>query len=150
MLYIATDHRGLKLKNQLKDWLVSKNIPFKDLGAYEFNPEDDYPDYVLLVSQKVLEDSTNKGVILCGSGAGVCIAANRIAGIRCGLGFTHKQVQSFVEDDNVNVLAIAADYTNKFKLFQLVKTFLKVEFKGEERHIRRLARIEELAKEVSV
>ena len=68
MLFLATDHRGLKLKNQLKDWLVAKKILFKDLGAYEYLPEDDYPDYAKLLCEKILDDKENRGVIFCGSG----------------------------------------------------------------------------------
>jgi ribose 5-phosphate isomerase B len=144
MLYLAADHRGFKLKNQLKNWLLEKKIPFKDLGAYGYDPDDDYPDLTKAVCKKVLEDKSNKGVVLCGSGAGVCITANKIKGIRCGLGFNHRQVKSFVEDDDVRVLAVASDYTSKFKLFQLVKTFLNTAFAAQERHIRRLAKIETL------
>ncbi|MGI5827700.1 MAG: RpiB/LacA/LacB family sugar-phosphate isomerase [Patescibacteria group bacterium] len=146
MLYLATDHRGLKRKNQLKTWLTTKKIPFKDLGAYEYNADDDYPDYAYKVAQKVLEDKKGKGVVFCGSGAGICVAANKVKGIRCSLGFNHQQVKSFVEDDDINVLAIAADYTTKFKVFQLVKTFLAAEFKNEKRHIRRLEKIMQLEK----
>ncbi|NMB57475.1 RpiB/LacA/LacB family sugar-phosphate isomerase [Candidatus Beckwithbacteria bacterium] len=144
MLYLATDHRGYKLKNQLKAWLIAKKIKFKDLGAYEFNSNDNYPDFAHSLSQKVLEQADNKGVLFCGSGAGVCIAANKIKGIRACLGFNHRQVASFVKDDNVNVLCVAADYTNKFKCFQLVKTFLKTKFSGEEKYQRRIEKIEKL------
>ncbi len=146
MLYLAADHQGLKLKNQLKSWLSVKKIAFKDLGAYEPNPNDDYPDFAQAVAQKVVEDPENKGVLLCGSGAGVCIAANKIKGIRCAIGFNYQQVERFVQHDDINVLAIAADYTSKFKVFQLVKTFINTSFIGEERHRRRLEKVRELEK----
>jgi len=142
MLFLATDHRGLKLKNQLKDWLVAKKILFKDLGAYEYLPEVDYPDYAKLLCEKILDDKENRGVIFCGSGAGVSIACNKIKGIRSAIGFNHTQVQSFTSHDHVNVLAIAADYTTKFKCFQLVKSFLKTKFNQEEKYIKRLQKIE--------
>jgi len=142
LLFLATDHRGLKLKNQLKNWLISKKIPFKDLGAYEYLPDDDYPDYAKLISGKVLETDENRGVIFCGSGAGVSIACNKIKGIRSAIGFNHQQVESFTAHDHINVLAIAADHTSKFKCFQLVKSFLKTDFSQEERYLKRLGKIE--------
>jgi RpiB/LacA/LacB family sugar-phosphate isomerase len=144
MLYLAADHRGFKLKNQLKSWLTSKKIPFKDLGAYQLKLDDDYPHYALTLSDKVLEDENNLGILFCGSGAGVCIAANKFKGIRCAIGFNHQQVQSFRKHDNVNVLAIAADYTNKFKLFQLVKAFINTDFLKEEKYLNRLQQIENI------
>ncbi len=145
MLYLATDHRGLKLKNQLKIWLQQKKISFKDLGAYEYNVDDDYPDFVKLVIKKVLENpKKNRGVVFCGSGAGVCIVANKVNGIRCAVGFNHRQVSDFTKHDHVNVLAIAADYISKFKCFQLVKRFLETEFSSEKRHMRRLKKIKQI------
>jgi len=150
MLYLATDHRGFKLKNQLKAWLTLKKIPFKDLGAYEYLPDDDYPDYAKLLCDHVLGSDRsrpvttggNRGVIFCGSGAGVSIACNKIKGIRSAIGFDNSQVESFTKHDHVNVLAIAADHTSKFKCFQLVKSFLNTEYSQEERYVKRLEKIE--------
>ena len=144
MLYLATDHRGLKLKNQLKIWLTEKKIAFKDLGAYELDPADDYPDFAKKLTAKVLENKNNRGVIICGSGAGVCIASNKVAGIRSAIGFDHHQVESFTQHDHVNILAIASDHTKKFKCFQLVKKFINTKFLQEERLLRRLKKIASL------
>lgn len=146
MLYLATDHRGLKLKNQLKNWLGAKKINYKDLGAYSFDQNDSYVNFSQILTAKVLENPDNKGIIFCGSGAGVSIACNKIKGIRCGLGFNHHQIKSFVEHDNVNVLALPADHLTKFKCFQLVKSFLNASFNGETRHQERLSQISELEK----
>jgi ribose 5-phosphate isomerase B len=143
MLYLATDHRGLKLKNQLKNWLIDKKIKFKDLGNYDYEPKDDYPDYAAKLTEKILESpDENKGVIFCGSGAGVSIACNKVKGIRAAIGINHRQVRSFVRHDHVQILAISADETTKFKWFQLVKTFLKTKWDNGERHLRRLGKIE--------
>jgi ribose 5-phosphate isomerase B len=144
LLFLATDHRGFKLKNQLKDWLNSKKIKFKDLGAYEFDPEDNFPDFAKLLITKILENTDNKGVIFCGSGAGVCIACNKVKGIRAAIGFNHRQVASFVNHDDVNVLCLAADHTSKFKTFQLVKSFLNTQFCGEEKYKKRLEMVEKI------
>lgn len=142
MLYLATDHRGLKLKNQLKTWLAAKQIPFEDLGAHSLDSHDDYPDFAKALTQKVLAQPSHRGVIFCGSGVGVCIACNKVKGIRCGLGLNHHQVTSATQHDHINILAVAADYTSKFKCFQLVKRFLEAEYSQEERHVRRVAKIE--------
>ncbi len=146
MLYLATDHRGLKLKNQLKAWLGSKKISYKDLGTYNFDQNDSYVHISQTLCTKVLENPEEKGIIFCGSGAGVSIACNKIKGIRCGLGFNHHQVKSFVEHDNVNVLALPADYLSKFKCFQLVKSFLNANFNSESRHQERLEQLSQLEK----
>lgn len=142
MLYLANDHRGLKLKNQLVVWLRQNKIAFKDLGAYSFDKDDDFPDFAKLLAEKVLENPENKGVAFCGSGAGMSIACNKQKGIRAAIGYKHQQVTSFVEDDNVNVLVLAADHTTKFKCFQLVKKFLNAKFIASEKHLRRLGKIE--------
>jgi ribose 5-phosphate isomerase B len=143
MLYLASDHRGFIRKNQLKQWLKENKISYKDLGVYD-TQKADYPDIALSLGQKVRESELNRGIAFCGSGAGVCVAANKIKGIRCGLGFNHTQVKSFVEDDHINILAIAADYTSKFKTFQLAKSFLGAEYSDEERFIRRLKKVEKI------
>ncbi len=143
MLYLAADHRGMKLKNQLKAWLISNKIEFKDLGAYEYKSDDDYPDYAKILCEKVLESPENRGVILCGSGAGVSIASNKIRGIRSAIGFDHSQVESFTIHDHVNVLAIASDHTSKFKCFQLVKSFLNTDYSQDDKYVKRLHKIED-------
>lgn len=142
MLYLATDHRGLKLKDQLKLWLQEKKIPFEDLGAHEYKADDDYPDAAARLSKQVLADPNHRGVIFCGSGAGVCIAANKVKGIRCAIGFNPQQVKHFAAFDQVNVLAIAADHTSKFKCFQLVKIFLNTPYSQAERVLRRVGKLE--------
>ncbi len=144
MIYIATDHRGFKLKNQLKQWLSEKKIKFKDLGAYKFDRDDDFPDYAKLLSNKVMQNPQNKGIIFCGSGAGVSIACNKYKGIRSAIGFNHQQVRSFTEHDHVNVLAISADHTSKFKCFQLVKVFINTKYNKSEKYQKRVNMMENI------
>lgn len=164
MLYLGADHRGFKLKEKLKEWLTSKKIKFKDLGALKFDPGDDYPDIAKKVAEKVvlfrhpeqgirqpaerlvegssdLAKSVNKGVLICGSGGGVCIAANKIKGVRAGIGFRPQQVRKMVEDDDLNILCLASDYTTKFKAFQLTKIFLNSKFAKKKRFLRRIKKI---------
>jgi len=144
MLYLATDHRGLKLKNKVIAYLIDRKITFKDLGVYEYNQNDNYVDQAKILSEKVLENNQNRGIIFCGSGIGVSIACNKIKGIYCGLGLTARQVKNGVEHDHINVLAIASDETKKFKAFALVKDFLKSKYGKEERHLARIESIKQL------
>lgn len=144
MLFLATDHRGLKLKNQIKAYLIDRKIAFKDLGVYDFDENDNYVTWVKLLAEKVLESKENRGIVLCGSGIGVSITANKIKGIYCGLGLNSRQIKNGVEHDHINVLAIASDETKKFKAFALVKTFLRTKYGGEKRHLKRIESIKEL------
>ena len=145
MLYLGSDHRGFKLKEKLKEWLVSKKIDFIDLGAEKFDSGDDYPDIAKKVGEKIGEGKI-RGVLLCGSGGGICIAANKVKGVRAAIGFNAQQVRKMVDDDDLNILCLAADYTKKFKAFQLVKAFLNSKFKNKGKYLRRVEKIKKLEK----
>lgn len=138
-IFIGADHRGFELKNKLAEYLQEKNIRVEDLGAYEYNAEDDNPDYSQKVAQAVLQKPEEfLGVVICGSGNGVAMAANRFKGIYCGLGFDNHQVQHMREHDHINILALPADYLDFEKAKQFVDTFLAAKPKQEEKYIRRL------------
>lgn len=141
ILYLGADHRGFKKKEQLKAWLLTKKIDFNDLGARKFTADDDYPDIAQKLARMIV-DKKARGVLICGSGAGMAIAANKIKGIRAAIGFNPQQVKKMVEDDNVNILCLAADYTAKFKVFQLVKIFCQARFKNKGKYLRRVKKIE--------
>jgi len=144
-LFIAADHRGFELKNQLMEYLQEKNIRIEDLGNYQLDPEDDFPDYSKKVAQAVLQNPTSfLGIVICGSGVGVCIAVNRFNGIRCGLGFEESQVKHMRENDHVNVLALAADYTNLEKAKRLIDTFLSSQPKQGEKYLRRIKKLDNI------
>jgi ribose 5-phosphate isomerase B len=143
MLYLGADHRGFKLKEKLKIWLEEKKIKYQDLGAEELDPTDDYPDIAQKVAQAVGKQQ-GKGVLLCGSGAGVAIVANKMRGIRAAIGFNPQQVRAMRQDDDLNILCLATDYISRFKAFQLVKIFLQTEFKAKEKYRRRLEKINQL------
>lgn len=141
LLLLGADHRGFKLKEKLKQWLGLKKIEFKDLGAFKLNLNDDYPDIAHKIAQAIVKKK-GKAVLICGSGAGVEIAANKIKGIRASIGFNPQQTKKMVEDDDVNILCLAADYITKFKAFQLVKIFINSKFKNKEKYLRRVGKIE--------
>lgn len=142
MIYIASDHRGYNLKEYLKDYLSKAKIPFKDVGNHKFDPEDDYPDYAFKLVSRVAENfEENTGVMICGSGLGVVVAANKVKGIRAGLATTEWLAKHGRENDNLNVLALAADLTDFSLSEKILKIWLGSKFKDEAKYKRRLEKI---------
>ena len=144
-LFIGCDHRGFKLKNALIEYLQEKDIRVEDLGNYEYDPLDDYPDFSKKVASAVLQDLENSlGIMVCGSGVGASIAANRFKKIRCGLGFEKDQVKHIKERDQINILALPSDYVDFEKAKILVDTFIETETLKDEKYLKRINKIEEL------
>jgi len=142
MLYIGADHRGYNSKEKIKNWLKDQSIEFEDLGAHQIIPEDDYPDYAKSVAEKVAEDpKENKGILICGSGVGGCVVANKFKGIRCGLVFSKEMAQAAKADDDINILALASNFTKDDDALDIVDAWLKTNFKSEEKYARRLKKI---------
>ncbi len=143
-LYIGADHRGFALKESLKSSLRRDGHNVVDCGNSHFNPEDDFVDFSVHVAKKILEDSQARGILLCGSGAGVCIAANRFKGIRCGVGVSEKQVKNMTHDDAINILALAADEIDEFQAEAMIRVFLQTIPSAEEKYVRRITKLDEL------
>ncbi len=145
MIYIGADHRGWELKAKICEWLTGRNIPFRDMGAFEYNHDDDYVDYAISVAEEVAKEAENhRGVIICGSGVGVAVAANKVRKIRCGLGFAPDQVHAARKEDDMNILAIAAENTGEKLAFSLLEQFLGTEFVALDRYLRRKEKIERM------
>ncbi len=142
-IILGADHRGFELKEKIKEKLVSHGYNFLDLGAYEYNPLDDYPDIAFKVAEETAKNKNNRGILFCGSGIGVCIAANKVKGVRAGLGEEIEIVKKAREDDDINVLCIPADFVDENKAFALIEVFLNTPFKNQEKYIRRIQKIEE-------
>lgn len=143
-IIIGADHRGFELKEHLKRHLANKHITVEDVGAPYFNKDDDYTLYAQKVAILVSKDSSLRGVLLCGSGVGVDIAANKFDGVRASIGFTPEQVKAGRSHDNLNILVLSADYLNKPKAVSLLDAFLETDFDQLERHKRRLLDIEKI------
>jgi len=152
-IFIAADHRGFELKNKLIEYLQEKNIRVEDMGNYQYDPLDDYPDFAKKVAQAVLQNPKDfLGIVICGSGVGVSIVVNRFKGIRGALGFSPDQVKHAKENDHINVLALASDYFkngngengNGLDLVKkIVDTFIETKPKMEEKYLRRIKKIDE-------
>jgi len=153
-IFIAADHRGFDLKNKIIDYLQEKNIRVEDMGNYQYDPLDDYPDFAKKVAQAVLQNPKDfLGIVICGSGVGVSIVVNRFKGIRCALGFSEEQIKHAKENDHINVLALASDYFKNNqeendqgleKAKKLVDVFIETQPKMEEKYLRRIKKIDEI------
>ena len=147
-VYLGADHRGFKLKEELRVWLLENKISVEDLGAFKYNQDDDYPLFAQAVAKNVAADLEKnigaRGIVICGSGVGVDIVANKVDHIRSGLAVSAKQVEEAREDDDINVLAIPSDFVSGEEAKKIIKIFLKTKFSKEERKIRRLGEIEEI------
>jgi ribose 5-phosphate isomerase B len=141
MIFIGADHRGFELKEVIKKYLSELEYEVEDMGALEYNKDDDYPDFAKAVAEKVAENTESRGVLICGSGIGMAIAANKIKGIRAGTATSAKQIRDSVSDEDTNILAISADYISTEEVKEIVKSFIETKFSGEERHVRRITKI---------
>jgi ribose 5-phosphate isomerase B len=144
IIYVGADHRGGPLKEQLLNFL--KGLGYETFDVHPVaTPDDDYPDIAGTVARKVAEQmDAAKGILICGSGAGVDIVANKVKGIRSVLGINPDQVYDARHDDDVNVLSLSADTTEAEAAEKMTRVFLSTPFSGEERHARRLGKIKEI------
>ena len=140
-IFIGADHRGFELKEFLKERLKESNIDFEDCGNLIYDSQDDYSDFAFKVGEKVIKDKDNLGILICGSGAGVCFAVNKIKGIRASVIYEEKMAKMAKADDDLNVLCLASDFIQKEKAWQIVKVFLETSFKNEEKYLRRIKKI---------
>ena len=144
-IFIGADHRGFELKNKLVEYLQEKNIRIEDMGNYQLDPFDDYPDFAKKVTQAVLQNPEGSlGIVICGSGVGVCIAANKAPGILCGIGFEIEQTLHAREDDHINVLSLPSDFVSFEKAKQIIDTFISGVPKKGEKYLRRLRKLENI------
>ena len=137
MLYIAADHQGRLVLNGLLAFLDELQQEYEVVGKELYTPEDDYPDFAKEVVVKVLEDKENKGILLCGSGQGMVIAANRFKGIRCGICWNEQEATLARSDDDINALSLSRYLFENENWKDIVTAFLTTEFKNEEKYIRR-------------
>ncbi len=137
---LGADHGGFTLKNELVTRL-HETYEISDLGAHTFDPNDDYPDFALAVSGAVASGQTNRGILVCGSGVGACIAANKVPGVRACLCHDTYSAHQGVEHDDMNVLCLGSRVIGIELATELVKFFLNAHFSGETRHCRRLEKV---------
>ena len=147
---IAADHGGFELKAQLIDDLKTAGYEVMDFGAHKLETGDDYPDFVLPLARALAKGEITRGLAICGSGVGACVAANKVPGVRAALITDSFSAHQGVEDDDMNVMCLGGGVTGYALSWDLVQTFLGVHFKGDERFKRRLAKVAALEKERKV
>jgi len=144
---IAADHGGFELKVQLVAALTFAGYVVKDFGAFELKDGDDYPDFVIPLAKAVSSGEITRGVAICGSGVGACIAANKVHGVRAALITDSFSAHQGVEDDDMNVMCLGGGVTGPALAWELVQAFLTSDFKAEEKYIRRLNKVALLEKD---
>ncbi|OHB18016.1 MAG: ribose-5-phosphate isomerase [Parcubacteria group bacterium RIFCSPLOWO2_01_FULL_40_65] len=147
MIYLATDHRGFELKEKIKQWLTEWNYEFQDMGAFEHEKDDDYPDFIHKAAEKVSVDPENsKAIILGGSGQGEAMTANKYKRVRAAVyyGGSDEVVKLSREHNNANILSLGVFFVNEEVAKAVIKIWLETPFTNEERHKRRIEKIDQI------
>ena len=140
---LASDHAGFELKEKIAAYLTEAGFEILDLGTHTAEPVD-YPDFARAIGEALQQQKADRGILICGSGVGACVAANKMSNIRAGLCHDTYSAHQGVEHDDINVLCLGARVIGEELARELVSAFLAASFTGEERHFRRLAKIKEI------
>lgn len=138
---LAADHGGFELKNKVVKWLEDENHEVVDLGNHVYDAKDDYPDFAILLGKAVSEKKAERGIVICGSGIGACITANKFKGVRASICHDTYSARQGVEHDDMNVLCLGARVIGENLAKELVTAFINASFIDEERFKRRLQKV---------
>ncbi|SHI62935.1 ribose 5-phosphate isomerase B [Parasporobacterium paucivorans] len=141
MIAIGSDHGGFELKQEIMKYLEEKGLEFKDYGCYDCSPCD-YPVYAKAVCESILDGESDKGILICGTGLGISMTANRYKGIRAAVCTDCFCAEATRLHNDANILALGGRVVGPGLALKILETFLNTEFSGEERHIRRIEQIE--------
>lgn len=144
ILYLGSDHAGFSYKEKLKRLLDQLQITYEDLGNTEHDPQDDYPDYAAMVAKKVRDNGNNRGILICDTGIGMCIAANRYKNVRAVNAANLKQAEMARRHNNANVLCLGASTVPFRTARKIVRLWLSTKFDIAVRHRRRVSKLERL------
>jgi len=142
MIALGSDHGGFELKQEIIAYLKEKNLEFKDYGCYS-KESCDYPVYAKKVANAIISGECDKGILICGTGIGISITANKVKGIRAALCHDTFSAQATREHNDANILAMGARVVGPGLALKIVETFLNTEFSNDERHIRRIEQMED-------
>jgi ribose 5-phosphate isomerase B len=146
-IVIGSDHAGYEMKEKIVDAVKKFGYEVTDVGTHEPDKPDDYPDFAQLVAQKIQAEEADRGIVICGSGVGVSVAANKFKGIRAAVCHDHYSAHQGVEHDDMNVLVLGARIVGLQVALDLSEAFLTARFSNEERHVRRLNKVKEIENE---
>jgi ribose 5-phosphate isomerase B len=148
-IYLATDHAGYELKEKIKQWLKEWSYDHEDMGAFEYNEQDDYTDFVHPLAKEVAlrqtqGDYNTRGIVVGGTGQGEAMVSNKYDGIRAAVYYAHNldMIKLSREHNNANVLSIAARFVSEEDAKEAIKLWLEMPFPGDERHVRRISKID--------
>ena len=143
-IHLATDHAGLDLKNSIKNYLLKIEYFVEDHGAYEYDAEDDYPDFIFPCAKAVANDEESRGIILGGSGQGEAMAANRIKGVRAAVFYSGPDeiIKLSREHNNANILSVGARFISEEEIYKIINIWLEEPFGGD-RHQRRIDKLDQ-------
>ncbi|MFH0928351.1 MAG: RpiB/LacA/LacB family sugar-phosphate isomerase [bacterium] len=145
-IFLGADHAGFNLKNYLRRFLVDHGYEVVDVGATELDPNDDYPKYALEVARNI-KNKHALGVLLCGNAEGVCIAANKVTGVRAAVGYSVYAARSSRNDDSANIICLPARVLKRDEASRILLTFLTTSFSNAARHVRRVKAVQNIEKE---
>lgn len=145
-IYIGSDHAGQKLKEEIKKYF-SKKINIIDLGPERYEKKDDYPDYGKKIAEKISKNPKDKGILICGTGQGMCIVANKFQKVYAALAFDVKSARLSREHDKSNVLCLPGRFLNEKEAIKIINKWLKTKPSKEKRHSRRIKKIKKIEKE---
>lgn len=149
VIYIGADHRGFELKGKIKDFLKSRGYQLVDMGDEKYDESDDYPFFAIKVAKQVSQEfETARGILICGSGVGMNVVANKFLHIRAALASTPDQAYDARHEDDANILALGTNYLDEEMAKKIVLTWLETPFAGEERFQRRLEEVSRLEEKI--
>lgn len=141
---IAADHGGFSLKEKILAELESAGHRVVDFGPGSYDPDDDYPDFVVPLARAVAGGQVERGVAVCGSGIGACVASNKVRGVRAATVLDTFSARQGVEDDDMNLICLGGRVVGASLALELIEAFLGADFSGAQRHLRRLAKVKDL------
>ncbi|MDP2586797.1 MAG: ribose 5-phosphate isomerase B [Candidatus Komeilibacteria bacterium] len=142
-IYIGSDHAGYGLKEELKKYLGKLGVAVEDLGNTKLEPLDDYPDYALKVARKVAQ-TKGEGLLICGSGVGMCMAANKVRGVRAVNAYSQELARASRQHNQANVLCFGQGFIKPAEAKKITKAWLNTPYSDEPRHVRRVQKINRL------
>jgi len=140
-IFLGADHRGFRLKEKARRWLIQKGLKVSDMGAYTLNPEDDYPDFAQRVARKVSE-KLGAGMLFCSSGEGMTMAANRYPFVRASLVWNREVAKESRLDNDANILVLPASLIKEEELEPIIDIWLTTPFSKADKHLRRIKKLE--------
>lgn len=148
-VYLATDHAGFELKEDIKQFLQKEGYQVTDFGALQYDKEDDYPDFISQAAKAISKHPEDKAIILGGSGQGEAMVANKFPNVRAAVYYGNAEEMPVLtrQHNNTNILSLGARFLTKEKAFQAVKLFLETAFSNDSRHIRRIEKIKNIEKD---